>query len=232
MLQIPHRNLPRSGRDVSTFFTPGNGGSRDRICEHSIKSNGGPTVTDVEFQVEKLFDVAYTLTDVMAYVPMEQQTFQVGPRDYLNRFVELISSLRAGQSRYLPLLLSKIGEVLPNMQFPMAHALPIAESSRPRIEGLYNNPASGQTSHEATPLESPPHPPIPLRHGSSTSSHSGMPYAEIASNITPPLASPYQSFNTAIGYPEMASTTASSAQGLYQPHYPHDFKPGPSGFPG
>ncbi|KAF2095541.1 hypothetical protein NA57DRAFT_13197, partial [Rhizodiscina lignyota] len=67
--------------------------------------------------IEKLFDVACTLIDVMACVPQatlaHASSFENGPRDYLNRFIHLISTLRGGQSRYLPLLVNKVNEVLP-----------------------------------------------------------------------------------------------------------------------
>ncbi|KAE9984030.1 hypothetical protein EG328_009288 [Venturia inaequalis] len=49
--------------------------------------------------VEKLFDVACTLIDVMSFVPMSPTNYDMSPRDYLNRFISLISGLRGGQSR-------------------------------------------------------------------------------------------------------------------------------------
>jgi hypothetical protein len=64
-------------------------------------------------QIEKLFDVACTLTDVMACVPLESASFDIGPRDYLMEFVSLLSRLRGGDSRFLPLLLTKINDSLP-----------------------------------------------------------------------------------------------------------------------
>jgi hypothetical protein len=78
-------------------------------------------------QIEKLFDVACTLTDVMACVPSADtgtgidagaaistsppyntSTFEFGPRDYLHRILALVSTLRGGRSRFLPLLVAKV----------------------------------------------------------------------------------------------------------------------------
>lgn len=66
-------------------------------------------------QIKKVFDVACTLIDVMAFVPIEPQGFELGPRDYLQQFLHLIGKLRGGRSRYLPLLLTKADEVLPGI---------------------------------------------------------------------------------------------------------------------
>ena len=76
--------------------------------------------------IEKLFDVACTLTDVIACVPLESASapnYQT-PTDYLNQFLTLISQLRGGASRYLPLLLAKVSENLPSMA-PPANPIPI-----------------------------------------------------------------------------------------------------------
>ncbi|KAF1945124.1 hypothetical protein EJ02DRAFT_67918 [Clathrospora elynae] len=75
-------------------------------------------------QIEKLFDVACCLTDVVACTSFSPDAFALGPRDYVSRFLTLISSLRGGQSRYLPLLLAKLSEVLPNLPLPRSLTLP------------------------------------------------------------------------------------------------------------
>ena len=73
-------------------------------------------------QIEKLFDVACTLTDVIACVPLEPTVnSHEQPTEYLNQFLNLISQLRGGASRYLPLLLAKISDNLPSMAAPIHH---------------------------------------------------------------------------------------------------------------
>ncbi|OCL15431.1 hypothetical protein AOQ84DRAFT_278960, partial [Glonium stellatum] len=68
--------------------------------------------------IEKLFDIACCLTDVIACIPFSPTTFPLEPQDYLSRLITHLSTLRSGQTRYLPLLLSKITDVLPNLSLP------------------------------------------------------------------------------------------------------------------
>ncbi|KAI9893544.1 MAG: hypothetical protein M1814_006340 [Vezdaea aestivalis] len=63
--------------------------------------------------IEKIFDVASTLTEVMSCMPLAPSTFEFGPRDYLTQCLSLISTLRGGDSRFLPLLLAQIDKDLP-----------------------------------------------------------------------------------------------------------------------
>ncbi|KAL6152352.1 hypothetical protein ACJQWK_04874 [Exserohilum turcicum] len=74
--------------------------------------------------IEKLFDIACCLTDGVACTSISPDAFALGPRDYVSRFLTLISTLRGGQSRYLPLLLAKLSEVLPNLPLPRSLNLP------------------------------------------------------------------------------------------------------------
>ena len=72
-----------------------------------------------------MFDVACTLVDVMTYVQPEQYSFEVGPREYLNDFIGIMSRLRGGQDRYLPMLLQKANESLPIATAAPSLALPL-----------------------------------------------------------------------------------------------------------
>lgn len=54
----------------------------------------------------------------MACIPFSPDTFALGPRDYVARFLVLFSALRGGQTRYLPLLLAKVSDVLPSLPLP------------------------------------------------------------------------------------------------------------------
>ncbi len=65
--------------------------------------------------------MACTLTDVIACVPLDLSSCQPSPHDSLNQFLNLISQLRGGSSRYLPLLLAKISDNLPSMAAPIHH---------------------------------------------------------------------------------------------------------------
>ncbi|TVY54862.1 putative sucrose utilization protein SUC1 [Lachnellula cervina] len=74
--------------------------------------------------IEKLFDVACSLTDVLSLLPPNPDPFQPGPRDYLHDFIRLLSVLRNGDHRFLPLLLSKVHDVLPRLVNPMLQTVP------------------------------------------------------------------------------------------------------------
>lgn len=51
----------------------------------------------------------------MACVPCAANALEIGPRDYLNQFIRLISTLRGGESRFLQLLVDKVSDTLPAM---------------------------------------------------------------------------------------------------------------------
>ena len=61
---------------------------------------------------------------MLSLIPANPQPFTLGPRDYLDQFLKLLSVLRNGDSRFLPLLLSKVHEVLPTLANPMLQTVP------------------------------------------------------------------------------------------------------------
>ncbi|KAL8709622.1 MAG: hypothetical protein Q9220_005714 [cf. Caloplaca sp. 1 TL-2023] len=109
--------------------------------------------------IEKLFDVACTLIDVMSCVPHESQDFGMGPQDYLNHLVRLISRLRGGKSRYLPLLVTKIRDTLPphivaSITQPI---MPIKVEQSPEIPYLQQHDSSEtHSSSTSSPYSTPP----------------------------------------------------------------------------
>lgn len=63
-----------------------------------------------------------TLSDVITYVPLEQANGDSQPpQDYLNQLLNLISRLRGGASRYVPMLMAKVQENLPTIANPLPH---------------------------------------------------------------------------------------------------------------
>lgn len=87
----------------------------------------------------------------MSCVPLDSTTLELGPRDYLNQFLTLISTLRGGDSRFLPLLLAKVNDALPSMAAPIAQ-LPAAIKDE-RVEELYES--STNSTADSTPFEAP-----------------------------------------------------------------------------
>lgn len=109
-------------------------------------------------QVKKVFDVACTLIDVISCVPLQTQSLQLEPRDFLHQFIHLINRLRGGRERYLPLLLSKVNDSLPHL--PMGGSVPHGLTTLPSsitgqsekgledVTHLQNSSPTGRTNDE------------------------------------------------------------------------------------
>ncbi|KAL9101594.1 MAG: hypothetical protein Q9163_003155 [Psora crenata] len=104
------------------------------IARSLVAVTGGLTKGSLEVHgiglVEKVFDVACTLVDVMSCVPSGPNN-QPGPQEDLNRLLTLICSLRGGESRFLPLVMTKIRDTLPSI----ANKLPMALIRRAAAAG-------------------------------------------------------------------------------------------------
>lgn len=89
-------------------------------------------------------------------MPLESSPYEFGPRDYLNQIITLISHIRSGQQRYLPLIMSKIDEVLPSMP-PMPYGMSplVPQLSRSDIQDSSLSDSTSH-SHAASPYGSPP----------------------------------------------------------------------------
>ncbi|KFY01592.1 hypothetical protein O988_02662 [Pseudogymnoascus sp. VKM F-3808] len=104
--------------------------------------------------VEKLFDVAYVLVDVIAYTPpsvAEPSITGLGPKDYLTYILSLVAKLRGGEDRFLPLLLEKVSQILPNFHNPLTWSLPLAsflENPASPSEQISSNGDEGRVSHD------------------------------------------------------------------------------------
>lgn len=127
--------------------------SRDLVSATSCFSQPAMEVHGIGL-IEKLFDVACTLTDVMACVPIEQHTFEYGPTNYLKQLVGLIGTLRGGRERYLPLLMTKISDTIPSAPtygYPINPSLPFS-----RIEELQDAQSGSDATNSggSTPLNS------------------------------------------------------------------------------
>lgn len=113
-----------------------------------------------------MFDVACTLIDVMSCVPLESRKFEPGPQEYLNSLLTLISTLRGGESRFLPLVVAKVRDTLPAIgsQLPQ-HLVEKYDGSaphgkRPEQAGQqmeFKQEHSGASSSAgSSPFEAPP----------------------------------------------------------------------------
>ena len=113
-LSIMNGYLSSSSPDSSMTFQYPIEIAKDLIRDINALSQGSMEVHGVGL-IEKLFDIACTLTDVIACVPLDTAIFGTIPADYLNQFLYLISRLRGGASRFVPLLLAKISENIPSL---------------------------------------------------------------------------------------------------------------------
>ncbi|KAF2719390.1 hypothetical protein K431DRAFT_305265 [Polychaeton citri CBS 116435] len=156
-LAISHGFLSSAAADNAMSFKFPIEISRDLVESASQFSQSAMEVHGIGL-IEKLFDVACTLTDVMSCVPLEQHTYEFGPRDYLNQLMSLISTLRGGTQRYLPLLISKINETMPQFTTP-GYSIPMVPGG-PRVEELFEGQSqthsSAPNSGHTTPFGSPP----------------------------------------------------------------------------
>ena len=102
----------------------------------------------------------------MSCVPLESRKFEPGPQEYLNSLLTLISTLRGGESRFLPLVLAKIRDTLPAIsgQLPQqltekdhgsGHHGKRAERAGQPVEFKQEN-SGGSSSPGCSPFETPP----------------------------------------------------------------------------
>jgi hypothetical protein len=98
-------------------------------------------------QLEKIFDMGCSLADVMKVLPSRQSRFEIGPRDYLVEMLGMLSTIRGGQSRYLPLLAAQADEVLGiGSGSPTVESFFIHKSNLGEILGEVDSDESGYDS--------------------------------------------------------------------------------------
>ena len=108
--------------------------------------------------IEKLFDIACTLVDVMCCVPLDQANLELGPLHYLRRLVNLIYTLRGGESRYSALLETKIRDTLPAMAPTILRPRSTGDASSMSghsRRGTDSN--SNSNSSKSSPVSTPPY---------------------------------------------------------------------------
>lgn len=153
-LSISHGLLSSTAADNAMSFQFPIEVSRDLLAATTQYSQQAMEVHGIGL-VEKLFDISCTLVDVISYVPIEREGFEYGPRDYLQQMMRLISNLRGGQQRYMPLLLSKINDTMPNAPSYSLPSLP-GSSSVSDTYGGSQHANSEPDSSDSTPFGSPP----------------------------------------------------------------------------
>ncbi|PNY29042.1 sucrose utilization protein SUC1 [Tolypocladium capitatum] len=69
--------------------------------------------------IEKLVEMTSAMTEFLSMQSPSRDPFAVGPREHLNQIISMVAMSRNGDHRFLPLLMNKMGEVLPRIANPM-----------------------------------------------------------------------------------------------------------------
>lgn len=90
----------------------------------------------------------------MSCVPIDSTDFELGPLDYLTQLINLLSTLRGGGTRYMPLVVIKIQETLPAIAPTIIQSLDI-EIPDGRVGDIQVKRSSSNSS-VSSPFSSPP----------------------------------------------------------------------------
>ncbi|RFU76345.1 c6 zinc finger domain containing [Trichoderma arundinaceum] len=74
--------------------------------------------------LEKLIEGAYSMTEYLAMQPASRDPFAIGPQEHLSQIITIVAASRNGDYRFLPLLMSKVSDVLPRLANPMLQNVP------------------------------------------------------------------------------------------------------------
>ncbi|KAL8816646.1 MAG: hypothetical protein Q9191_008295, partial [Dirinaria sp. TL-2023a] len=129
-LCIANGHLSSSSPDASMTFTYPIQIAKDLVAVTSQFSQQSMEIHGIGL-IEKVFDVTCTLIDVMSCVPIDATNFEIGPLDYLTQLIRLISTLRSGESRYMPLVIAKIQETLPGIASSIIQTLDLKMPPHP-----------------------------------------------------------------------------------------------------
>ena len=91
----------------------------------------------------------------MSCVPIESRKFEPGPQEYLNQLLTLISTLRGGESRFLPLVMAKIRDTLPAIGTALPQSL-VMKTANMNAGGQKFKQESNSSSGSSSPYETPP----------------------------------------------------------------------------
>lgn len=120
-LSVGNRNMSASGDESMVYQQYAANLTASLLSGSSSLQGSEVAATPL---LTQLFEVACTLTEVLAIYPASRDPFSPGPREQLNPLLNILSMLRNGDSRFMPLLLSKLQEVLPKLANPMLQSVP------------------------------------------------------------------------------------------------------------
>ena len=181
-------------------------------------------------QIEKLFDIAYVLVDVIALFPGETSAYEVGPRDHLSHLLQLISAISNDESHFIGLLQNKVREVLPTMAASIGLD-PISAPS-PGVPSLQCMDSSSESvassSYASSPAMSARLPPTSGRYPIAAHSSGSSQSPGLGGIVMPAGVSPQEDMASPMG---SVSDSAGPSGGNIQGQYSMNFPPG-SGYHG
>ena len=97
----------------------------------------------------------------MSCVPLESRKFEPGPQEYLNSLITLISTLRGGESRFLPMVVAKIRDTLPaiggRLPQPLVEKYNLSgQNGKQQVVEFKQEHSGGSSSAGSSPFETPP----------------------------------------------------------------------------
>ncbi|KAK8001132.1 hypothetical protein PG991_013354 [Apiospora marii] len=170
--------------------------SRDLMSITSQFSTQSTDVLGVPL-VAKLMEIACALTDVLAMQPSSGDPFSIGPQQHLQALLQLVSILRGGQHHFMPLLLSKVHDILPRLANPMLQRVPENICNIDIFDG-FGNAGMAQppvmNDFKAEQFKSEPYTPAPVPRiddiGTDSGSSTGAPAGTEMSSPFPMANSP------------------------------------------
>ncbi|KAH8879578.1 hypothetical protein GQ53DRAFT_29771 [Thozetella sp. PMI_491] len=115
------------------------------MVSHLSASLGNVALQQGLGMLEKLFSIAGTLSEYLSVQPASRDPFSAGPREHLHQLLNVITLLRGGDHRFLPLLLSKIHDILPKLANPILQTAPRTACNIDIFDG-FGNAGMGQPS--------------------------------------------------------------------------------------
>jgi hypothetical protein len=74
--------------------------------------------------IENLMDIVHSTIEFLSVQPASSNPLAPGPRDQMNQLLSIVAMSRNGEHRFLPLLLSKLTEIIPRLVNPMLQNAP------------------------------------------------------------------------------------------------------------
>lgn len=178
--------------------------------------------------LEHLLNVTCSLTEMLASQPAPRTPFAPNPHDQLRKILNIITVLRNGNHRFLPLLLSKVQSMLPSMASPMLQNAPENAACNIDIFDGFGN--AGMAQYPAGDFDNKFAVPRLDDLGSDSSSTNGGPPS--SNDMNSPFVSSPAIMSPGIELPHALQTDFSSMPGMIMSPISHVPPPSALGTPG